>query len=128
MHEMAIVEGLMRILQKQAAQHGAARIARVTVKVGRLRAVEPQQLVACFEMFAEGTVAEGAQLVVDEVAVRARCKACGVEFEVPRYRFECPGCGGGDVDVVAGQELYIESFEATGAGPPTPGGPASVTK
>lgn len=127
MHETAIVEGLMRILEKQAAQHGATRIVRVTVKVGRLRAVEPQQLGACFEMFAEGTVAEGAELVVEQVAVRARCKACGVEFEVPRYRFECPGCGSGEVNVIAGQELYIESFEAAGAGPPSTGGSTPVT-
>jgi hydrogenase nickel incorporation protein HypA/HybF len=127
MHEMAIVEGLMRILEKQAAQHGASRIVRVTVKVGRLRAVEPQQLAACFEMFAEGTVAEGAQLVVDEVAVRARCKGCGAEFEVPRYRFECPTCTGGDVDVIAGQELYIESFEAGNEPSADPAG-APVTK
>lgn len=125
MHEAAIVEGLMRILEQQAARHGVSAIRRVNVKVGRLRAVEPRQLVSCFEMFAEDTVADGAELAVEEVPVRARCKACGEAFEVPRYRFECPGCGGGDVDVIQGQELYIESFEAVGAGPPDSG---SVTK
>lgn len=118
MHEAAIVEGLMRILERQAAQHGVSAIRRVNVKVGRLRAVEPQQLVSCFEMFAEGTIADGAELAVDEVPVRARCRACGREFEVPRYRFECPACGGGDVEVIQGQELYIESFEAAGTDPP----------
>ncbi|HEX8964479.1 MAG TPA: hydrogenase maturation nickel metallochaperone HypA [Rhodocyclaceae bacterium] len=112
MHETAIVTGLMRILEEKAAAHGVERILRVTLKVGRLRAVEPAQLVACFEMFAEGTVADGAELAIVEVPVRARCKACGTEFEVPRFRFECPGCAGGDVDVIAGQELYIESFDA----------------
>ncbi|HEX8989943.1 MAG TPA: hydrogenase maturation nickel metallochaperone HypA [Rhodocyclaceae bacterium] len=115
MHETAIVTGLMRILEEKAAAHGVERILRVTVKVGRLRAVEPAQLVACFEMFAEGTVAEGAELVIAPVAVRARCKDCGTEFEVPKFRFDCPGCGGGEVDVIAGQELFVESFEA---GPP----------
>lgn len=112
MHETAIVEGLMRILEKQAAQHGAERILRVRLKVGRLRAVEPQQLQACFEMFAEGSIAEGATLAIDALPVRARCKACGTEFEVPRFRFECPTCLGGDVTVIQGQELYIDSFDA----------------
>lgn len=118
MHETAIVEGLIRILEAQAASHRVARISSVIVKVGRLRAVEPAQLVACFEMFAEGTVADGAQLKIEAVPVRARCKACATEFAVPRFRFECPGCGGGDVDVVQGQELYIESFEAAERLPP----------
>ncbi|MGE5466970.1 MAG: hydrogenase maturation nickel metallochaperone HypA [Ignavibacteria bacterium] len=124
MHETAIVTGLMRILEEKAAAHGVARVLRVTLKVGRLRAVEPAQLAACFEMFADGSVADGAELVIVEVPVRARCKACGTEFEVPRYRFDCPGCGGGDVDVIAGQELYMESFEA---GPPDPGPSPPVT-
>ncbi len=123
MHETAIVSGLMRILEERATAHGVEHITRVTIKVGRLRAVEPKQLRACFEMFAEGTRADAAELVIDEVPVRARCKACGTEFEVPRYRFECPGCGGGDVDVISGQELYIESFEAGSA----PGSDPPVT-
>jgi hydrogenase nickel incorporation protein HypA/HybF len=112
MHETAIVTGLMRILEDKAAAHSVDCILRVTLKVGRLRAVEPAQLRACFEMFAEGTVADGAVLAIVEVPVRARCKGCGTEFEVPRFKFECPGCAGGEVDVIAGQELYIESFEA----------------
>jgi len=118
MHEATIVEGLMRILETRAARHGVTAIRRVNLKVGRLRAVEPRQLVACFEMFAEGTVAEGALLAIDEVAVRARCRGCGSEFAVARYRFVCPACGSGDVEVIQGQELYIESFEATGTDPP----------
>jgi hydrogenase nickel incorporation protein HypA/HybF len=128
MHETAIVEGLMRILEQQARRHGVVGVSRVNVKVGRLRAVEPRQLVACFEMFAEGTLADGAVLAIDEVPVRAACRACGTEFEVPRYRFECPGCGGGDVEVIQGQELYIESFETSTEAPSGNGKPGPVTK
>jgi hydrogenase nickel incorporation protein HypA/HybF len=112
MHETAIVSGLMRILEQKAAQHGVVRISQVLLKVGRLCAVEPQQLMACFEMFAEGTVAEGAELVIDVICVRGRCRQCATEFDVPRYRFECSSCGGNDIEVIQGQEMYIESFEA----------------
>jgi hydrogenase nickel incorporation protein HypA/HybF len=111
MHETAVIVGLLRILSEQAALHHVEKITRVRVKVGRLRAVEPQALRACFEVFSEGTLAEGAELVVDEVRVRGRCQACGREFDVPRYRFECPDCHGSEISVLAGQELYIENFE-----------------
>jgi hydrogenase nickel incorporation protein HypA/HybF len=121
MHETAIVTGLMRIIETQAAQHGATRVSRVRLKVGRLRAVEPQQLRSCFEMFAEGTVAEGAQLLIDTVGVRGRCRACKTEFDVPRFRFECPQCAGKDIEVIQGQELYIESFEADSRSAPLAG-------
>ena len=121
MHETAIVEGLMRILTRQAAEHQIERVSRVTVKVGRLRAVEPQQLKSCFEMFAEGTIADGAELVVDIVGVRGRCQDCNAEFDVPRFRFECPECASKRVDVIRGQELYIENFEGSGASSPGDG-------
>lgn len=112
MHETAIVGGLMKILNERAAQHGVGRIVRVNLKVGRLRGVDPRQLRACFELFAENTPADGAELAIDEIAVRGHCRACGLEFDVPGYRFECPSCQGQDVAVVSGQELYIDSFEA----------------
>jgi hydrogenase nickel incorporation protein HypA/HybF len=113
MHETAIVGGLMRILEQKAARNDVAHISSVLIKVGRLRAVEPQQLIACFEMFAEGTVADGAELVIDVIGVSGRCRACKTEFDVPHYRFECPTCTGSDIEVIRGQELYIESFEAS---------------
>ena len=112
MHETAIVTGLIRIIETQAARHGTTHVSKVRLKVGRLRAVEPQQLSSCFEMFAEGTIAEGAELVIDVIGVRGRCRTCATEFDVPRFRFECPNCAGNDIEVIQGQELYIESFEA----------------
>jgi hydrogenase nickel incorporation protein HypA/HybF len=121
MHETAIVGGLMRILEQKATRNGVAHISSVLLKVGRLRAVEPQQLSACFEMFAEGTVADGAKLIIDVVGVRGRCRDCATEFGVPRYHFECPSCAGRDIEVIQGQEMYIESFEAsTVSAAPTP--------
>ena len=112
MHETTIVMGLIRIVETHVARVGASRVTRIRLKVGRLRAVEPQQLCSCFEMFAEGTIAEGAELLIDELGVRGRCRNCAAEFAVARYRFVCPGCAGSDIEVTQGQELYIESFEA----------------
>jgi hydrogenase nickel incorporation protein HypA/HybF len=112
MHETAVVEGLMRILTQTAAANGVDRIVSVRLKIGKLRGLDPRQIRAGFEMFAEGTLADGARLDIDEVAVKAHCKACGTDFTVERYRFECPTCGGNDAEVTAGRELYIESFEA----------------
>lgn len=111
MHEAAIVDGLMKILARQAAEHGVSHIRRVNLKVGRLKAVEPQALVACFEMFAEGTVADGAELAIDHVPAHGCCADCGTGFAVTGFRFRCPACGGRDVLLTGGEELCLESFE-----------------
>lgn len=115
MHETAVVEGLMRILADQARKNGVGRITTVRLRIGRLRGLDSRQIRGCFEMFAEGTMAEGARLEIDEVAVGAKCRVCGREYEVERYRFDCPNCGSSDAEVLSGRELYIESFDAAPA-------------
>lgn len=112
MHETAVVQGLMRILSETARANGVKRIVSVRLKIGRLRGLDSRQIRAGFEMFAEGTLAEGARLDIDEVEVEACCKTCGTTFTVERYQFQCPACGSADADVTAGRELHIESFEA----------------
>ncbi|SCM78313.1 putative hydrogenase nickel incorporation protein HypA 2 [uncultured Pleomorphomonas sp.] len=112
MHETAVVEGLMRILTEHARQNGVDRVVAVRLKIGKLRGIDSRQIRLAFEIFAEGTLAEGARLDIDEVGVTAKCRTCGSVFEVEKYRFVCSGCGGSDADVLTGRELYIESFEA----------------
>ncbi|MDR3518185.1 MAG: hydrogenase maturation nickel metallochaperone HypA [Azospirillaceae bacterium] len=111
MHEATIIESLMSILVRQARTHGVDHIQRVRLKVGALKAVEPQALRGCFEIFAEGTVAEGAELAIETVAARVLCRTCGVESLIQRFRFRCSQCDGDDLSVVGGEELYIESIE-----------------
>ena len=111
MHEATIVDGLMRILIDRAKQHGIDRIAAVRVVVGRLRGLDTRQIRGCFEIFAEGTVADGARLDIVEVEVSAQCRGCGRRYAVSGFRFECRSCGGSDADVISGRELHIESFD-----------------
>jgi hydrogenase nickel incorporation protein HypA/HybF len=108
---MSIVSGMMSVLEDQAARHNVAHISKVTVRVGKMKAVEPSTLVACFELFAEGTIAQGAELVVEQVPVRARCGDCGEEFEIGGFRFRCRRCDSAALAIISGEELYVESFE-----------------
>ena len=113
MHEIAIVSGLFEIINGQVAHHGIDSISRVHLKIGEMAAVEPMTLTACFEVLAEGTAAQGAELVIETLPVMARCNNCANLFRVVRYRFQCPDCRGDQVELVSGKELYIDSLEAT---------------
>jgi hydrogenase nickel incorporation protein HypA/HybF len=118
MHETAVVSGLMRILVDQAKANKITKITSVRLTIGRLRGLDIRQIRGAFEIFSEETIAEGARLDINDLAVRAHCKACATAFDVPNYRFECPACGSSDADVVQGRELFIESFEGEKT-PPT---------
>ena len=111
MHEMTVALGLLTILKERASANGITRISTVRLKVGRLRGLESRQLRAAFEVVSEGSVAGGAALEIDDVAAEARCRACGTVWRLAGYRLECPKCQSADAEILAGRELYIESFD-----------------
>jgi hydrogenase nickel incorporation protein HypA/HybF len=111
MHEMSVAQGLLSILQAQAKAHEIARVSRVRLKIGRLRGLDARQLRLAFEALAEGGLADGAALDVEEIAATARCRACGAVWRAPDYRFDCPKCAAADTEILEGRELFIESFD-----------------
>ncbi len=65
MHEFSLIKDLMRKIAVLAAEQGAAKVTGVRVKLGALAHISPDHFREHFEDAAIGTVAEGAQLVVD---------------------------------------------------------------
>ena len=107
MHELAIAEEIVAIV---ADRTSGARVRRIVIEVGRLCAVVPDAMRFCFDLATEGTVAEGARLEIVEVPGRGRCRACGSDVVLERPFGRC-GCGGTDLEWLAGEELRIRDVE-----------------
>ena len=108
MHELSLAESVVAI----ARRHAAGRpVARVELKVGHLRQVVPSALEFAFELVALGTVLEGAELRMEEVAARGACRTCGADTPLPEFPLCCRRCGGFDVEVTRGEELLVDSLE-----------------
>jgi hydrogenase nickel incorporation protein HypA/HybF len=108
MHELAIAEAVVRIACSHA---GDRRVTRVELKVGHLRQVVPDALAFAFALVADGTAAEGAELVMEEVPAAGRCRRCGSESELPAFPLTCGACGSWDVNVIRGEELLVDALE-----------------
>lgn len=112
MHEAVLTQGLLKLLLAEAQRHQLTRITRVRLKIGAMRAVEPQSVAFCFTAFAAGTLAEDAELIIDALPAIAHCADCGDNFAVIKFHFQCPRCHSREVQLIQGDELYIESFDA----------------
>lgn len=120
MHELSIAESLVEQLTALARREGAARVARVDLRVGALSGVDPEALAFAFPVAAEGTVAEGADLVARLVPARATCRACGAETESDSCFAVCTRCASPDLTFQGGRDLtlYAVTFAEAGARPP----------
>jgi hydrogenase nickel incorporation protein HypA/HybF len=107
-HELSIANSIVRVVERHAA---GRTVTRVEIKVGHLRQVVPSALEFAFELVAEGTCAEGAELVLHEVRAAGVCRNCGAESELPAFPLRCSACGSFDVDVIRGEELLVDSLE-----------------
>jgi len=103
-----------------AKSRGASRVLAVSMKVGELTHLNPEQLRFAFEALTEGTLAEGAELSVELVKAKVRCRQCGYEGglssteeapQLPIPLVRCPRCGGLDVEAVAGRECALTSIK-----------------
>jgi hydrogenase nickel incorporation protein HypA/HybF len=113
MHELSIAQSLIEIVDRHAR---GRRVARVEVKVGRLRQVVPDALEFAFELVAQGTAIEGAELVLEDVPAAGTCGSCGSGAPLPELPLACRRCGSLDVEVTQGEELRVEALEIEGPG------------
>ena len=108
MHELSIAESVVQIASRHA---DGRRVIKVWLKVGHLRQVVPSALAFGFELVAEGTPVEGAELEMEEVPATGSCRDCGAESRLESFPLHCGACGGFDLELLGGEELFVESLE-----------------
>jgi hydrogenase nickel incorporation protein HypA/HybF len=110
MHEVALAEGILRIVEDAARRHAATRVATVTLEIGELAHVEPRALLFCFDAVARGTVAEGATLAFETVPGLAWCMPCGERVPLAKLGDACPRCGSYQLQVIGGEEMRVKDI------------------
>ena len=108
MHELSIAESIVQIASRHA---NGRRVTKVQVKVGHLRQVVPSALTFSFELVAQGTAVEGAELEMEEVPATGTCRECGAKSRLRSFPLQCQTCEGFDLEILEGEELLVESLE-----------------
>ncbi len=116
MHEYAITESILEIVQGEATRAGAGCVDEITVVIGELTTFVDSSIEFYFTELSRGTVAEGASLKFQKLEARAVCEGCGAQFRPRTTFFSCPECRSPVFELRQGQELFIESIEVSQQG------------
>jgi hydrogenase nickel incorporation protein HypA/HybF len=108
MHELSIAQAIVDVAARNCR---GARVTRVYVQIGQLRQVVPSALAFAFDLCADGTPVQGAELEVQPIPIAVTCRRCEQCSEPEDFPLACRACGHLDVTVARGEELLVESLE-----------------
>lgn len=110
MHEMSLALGMLEIVEAAARREGAARVTQVRLEIGALSHVATDALRFCFEAVTRGSLAEGAELAIDDVPGEAWCMPCGGNVPLARVGDACPRCGSYQLAVTGGGDMRVKDI------------------
>ncbi len=111
MHEMSLNEGVLQILQDNAASKGFTKVKTVWLEIGELSGVEIEAMRFTFDVVMKGTLADQAKLEIIRVPGQAWCMPCSKTVEVKQLFDACPNCGSYQLQVTGGDQMQIKELE-----------------
>ncbi|WP_340817921.1 hydrogenase/urease maturation nickel metallochaperone HypA [Methanolobus sp. WCC4] len=124
MHEYSLACEIMDNVISISETNGAKGVNSITVGVGKLTHVNPDQLTFCLESLVSENIARGAEIILNEIYPEMECQ-CGFSDSGKRFcttddeviddirvflDVPCPECGE-MMQASGGRELIIESID-----------------
>jgi len=110
MHELSVTQSILEVVLSQAKAAQAIKVTKINLVIGELSGVVSDCVQFYFDFLKKGNAAEEAILDFKLVPIELRCRDCQTVFH-PEDAWICPNCRGAGLDVMKGQESYIESIE-----------------
>lgn len=112
MHELPITESIVRIAVEEAEKNKVSKINEIRLKIGELSGLVPECIQQYFDFVSNGTVAEGAKIIITKIPVTMKCEICNYTGSIDDFvDNKCPICGGLKMHMSGGNEFYIDSME-----------------
>lgn len=113
MHETSLMYDVLRTIEASAQDNGIGEITEIKLVIGNVNSILPDALRFAFDSFkGHPPLAADARLILDERVPEVECRTCGEVYTFsPLAEITCPRCGGYDVKLNGGDELYIEYYK-----------------
>lgn len=111
MHELSITQSILSISLEEAKKNNAKRINSINIKIGKLTGLVPESINYYFKIISEDTIASEANIVIEKLPLRVKCKNCLSEYEIDIKDFLCKQCKSENIKIIGGKEFYVDSIE-----------------
>ena len=117
MHELSMAQGIINAILETAESNNATEVTEVTIEIGRLAMINPEQLMFILGVLVENTIVEDAEIKVEEIPVEVECSDCSFHGDAilddkDHYAplVKCPECGSLKVEILNGRDIVVKNI------------------
>lgn len=108
MHELSVTQGILDIVLQHAKDR---KVQQVNLVIGQFSSIVDDSVQFYWEIIAENTLAEEAQLHFERIPGEMTCTTCKHIFHPGNETFTCPSCQSSAVRVSGGREFQVDSID-----------------
>ena len=117
MHEFSMAQGILNAVLETAEENDANKVTDIVIQIGKLAMLNPEQLTFMLNVLIEDTIAENANIVIEDIDVEIKCCNCVYEGigdvdDSDHYlpMILCPKCESHRVNVLNGKDVTIKNI------------------
>jgi hydrogenase nickel incorporation protein HypA/HybF len=120
MHEFSFAYQIFKVAEATAIKYGAKKITEVYLEIGELTLIVPELLKQSFKMATTGSIAEGAELKIEILPGKIRCRECDKVSTVTLTEeaqltglqlFQCKYCKSKNTEIIEGKKANVKNIK-----------------
>ena len=117
MHELSMAQGILNAVLETAEANDAIKVTDMVIEIGKLAMLNPEQLKFMLGVLCKDTIAENAEIVIEDIDVEIKCYNCDFEGiadidDSDHYEpmILCPKCESHRVEVLNGRDVTVKNI------------------
>ena len=112
MHELGLVNYVVKQVSKIAEENNVKKICSVTLEFGEVSGIVPSYLLSYWKWYTKKfPLFDGAKLLCETIPAITWCDDCKKTYPTVKYGKICPRCGSGNTWLQQGNEMNIKQIE-----------------
>ena len=112
MHELGLVNYVVKEVSKIAEDNNVSKIKSVTLEFGEVSGIVTSYLYNYWDWYTKKfPIFEGSELKCEEIPAVTWCDDCKITYSTIKYGKICPHCGSGKTWLLRGNEMRIKQIE-----------------
>lgn len=118
MHELGLINYVVKQVTKVAEENNVNKIASVTLEFGEVSGIVTSYLYNYWDWYTKKfPLFDGTKLKCEEIPAVTWCDDCKITYSTVQYGKTCPHCGSGNTWLLRGNEMRIKEIEVFDADP-----------